>query len=1187
MSIFKESFPLLIQKQIRFRQDLVGSESNRGSLIHTLSSRTPFIRMSSSVNVGGKNDLAANNILFGGDATDKKGIAEGFGTSRGTYRKSTGPYSQGFRPMPGIDNISVSHKGAYGSLREVTVNFKCWDIHQLEELELLYMRPGFTLLVEWGWTSYIKSDGLVYNIFTDQSVKGFYDIINSTTTKTISEVVAELRKKSLASEGNYDAMFGKIKNYSWTARPDGGYDCVTTIISMGEVIESLKVNNIVVGLDSAKAPVSGHLISGGVVTGNAVGVSNSYGKSYIGGLFHELYEALVISRRNGGNLSIPYNKNVYDGSLTTFSGASSFFPGIIKENNSQGNNIISEDIQGYITLGSLVDLLNSVIKKLKGNVELKVEGHYASVHPLQISVDSNICLISSPLWEKGINTKKLKDEVKKKQDEYKANEQSALKQHLLVNSKGEVDQNEINNATKILNEIFGFVIQFPADVTMSMPYDKVLNFLITYLVNKRSTIEETRRALNTLQYVFETKVRGEAVDIPGHQKRVLGIPNFDKDKLAESIQSELPLNYKFYTYGNNYPAFKKAGSFGAAFSSDYQSDDMIKVGDIGFDNGFYKALREDQNTNFIQTLNLMYFDRLIEDPTTLTKEKYTLEEALTPRIVSKHKSPENEAKVLFSNLSNNISSEDNFNQAAVDTNVDTSGLENKLSYLPSLNRYFVKDVSGKYVGEMKNIYININYLWKQALVDLGNNDRQEKNNLDLYSFMKSILRDIQACIGNVNSFEIQVDENVANIIDINFTGDPLKAKETQIEIQNKRSFAKQYSLQSQIFPEQSTMISIAAQKSPDQLNEDTSTLKAYAKNLEDRIMAKIEDNTPPIVDVNTLDKYVLISNAISQICTYFQMGIIDPTTQSAGLPSQYKNTLKDLIQFSRNYFKPPGGFNTIIPTKLSVTLDGISGMVIGNLFTISDNALPKGYKGGDGVGRQLGYIVTNISQEVNKNGWETTLGAQTIIIEAPDTGDEFDYNKIELFFENPPAAGGSVKTYYEDKPIVDFTPTYIPKTQLASYLKTKIKEGLNKNIAIAVMAKSISEQGSGNQLKGFNNNFYGVQTDSGRWASKYDTSIVGNVYVAEGATGKQRAFAAFATPEIGADFVIGNVQSRGIYVGGTTTYVTKGTPVTDATSWAKTYYKEWVKGDKAAEPDSATLKNLVSIYAEATKLIGK
>ena len=46
----------------------------------------------------------------------------------------------------------------------------------------------------------------------------------------------------MKKNGNYEAMFGYVKNYSWSARMDGGYDCTTEIISLGEVIESMKIN---------------------------------------------------------------------------------------------------------------------------------------------------------------------------------------------------------------------------------------------------------------------------------------------------------------------------------------------------------------------------------------------------------------------------------------------------------------------------------------------------------------------------------------------------------------------------------------------------------------------------------------------------------------------------------------------------------------------------------------------------------------------------------------------------------------------------------------------------------------------------------------------------------------------------------------------------------------------------------
>ena len=72
---------------------------------------------------------------------------------------------------------------------------------------------------------------------------------NLTMSMTISDDAVDdtnlrRRQNSLDSNGNYDAMFGYIKNYQWSARMDGGYDCQTTVISTGEIIESLKVNYV-------------------------------------------------------------------------------------------------------------------------------------------------------------------------------------------------------------------------------------------------------------------------------------------------------------------------------------------------------------------------------------------------------------------------------------------------------------------------------------------------------------------------------------------------------------------------------------------------------------------------------------------------------------------------------------------------------------------------------------------------------------------------------------------------------------------------------------------------------------------------------------------------------------------------------------------------------------------------------
>ena len=135
--------------------------------------------------------------------------------------------------MPGITDANIRTKSAYGSLREAKINFKCHNQRQLEILELLYMRPGYPLLLEWGWTTYIDNDG--NNTSKFPTIKEFFDPYVS--QELINKKIIQ---NKIDTGGNYDGMMGICKNFNYKARPDGGYDCITEITSTGEIIESLK-----------------------------------------------------------------------------------------------------------------------------------------------------------------------------------------------------------------------------------------------------------------------------------------------------------------------------------------------------------------------------------------------------------------------------------------------------------------------------------------------------------------------------------------------------------------------------------------------------------------------------------------------------------------------------------------------------------------------------------------------------------------------------------------------------------------------------------------------------------------------------------------------------------------------------------------------------------------------------------
>ena len=165
----------------------------------------------------------------------------------GTYNinASNKPSSEfGLVPMPGITSVDVKCLNR-GSIKRATVNLKCYSPEQFQIIDLLYLRIGYTMFLEWGNSLYLTNDnpdkissvgytlieGDKWGFYTENAKKnsylGFLPIIDS------------FRKKY---NGNYDGLLCKVVNFSWSFSQDGSYDITLELISLGDVVESLKIN---------------------------------------------------------------------------------------------------------------------------------------------------------------------------------------------------------------------------------------------------------------------------------------------------------------------------------------------------------------------------------------------------------------------------------------------------------------------------------------------------------------------------------------------------------------------------------------------------------------------------------------------------------------------------------------------------------------------------------------------------------------------------------------------------------------------------------------------------------------------------------------------------------------------------------------------------------------------------------
>ena len=91
-----------------------------------------------------------------------------------------------------------------------------------------FLAHGKTVLLEWGW---------VYDGSQQSYTKSFIKYDNSKVPYIDAKAYdTSYRDKVIEENGDFDMMVGIIKNFEFTTREDGGFDCTTIITSVGASI---------------------------------------------------------------------------------------------------------------------------------------------------------------------------------------------------------------------------------------------------------------------------------------------------------------------------------------------------------------------------------------------------------------------------------------------------------------------------------------------------------------------------------------------------------------------------------------------------------------------------------------------------------------------------------------------------------------------------------------------------------------------------------------------------------------------------------------------------------------------------------------------------------------------------------------------------------------------------------------
>ena len=302
MAIVGEDLEDYVWEQINTRQKYLGERNKSDSNLIFFNSKTSWVKLASGVSVTeeklkgmGYDDvgatqlqgmnLAKNHILFNGISSlnsdntlqQKEGLNEIF-PFQSSYDISK---NFGIVPMPGLKDVNIKCLNR-GSLKKAKIKLRAENYIQLQILDVLYLRLGYTMLLEWGNSTYLKNEagGSPIQITPAGSTfleTSFFDSSLS-NNKSYLNLLPKIEEERKSSDGNYDGFVGKVSNFDWSFNEDGSYDINLELISLGDVIESLKSNVV---LDKVTNTFIDQLSSGVSTTSlsNLDNVINSYRNS--------------------------------------------------------------------------------------------------------------------------------------------------------------------------------------------------------------------------------------------------------------------------------------------------------------------------------------------------------------------------------------------------------------------------------------------------------------------------------------------------------------------------------------------------------------------------------------------------------------------------------------------------------------------------------------------------------------------------------------------------------------------------------------------------------------------------------------------------------------------------------------------------------------------------------------------
>jgi len=229
----------------------------------------------------------------------------------------------------------------------------------------------------------------------------------------------------------------------------------------------------------------------------------------------------------------------------------------------------------------------------------------------------------------------------------------------------------------------------------------------------------------------------------------------------------------------------------------------------------------------------------------------------------------------------------------------------------------------------------------------------------------------------------------------------------ELPLYGRKSIAKSLSIKTEVSTKLSNMLAISANaKQSSDAGKDASPFGQYNKDFVNSYMneARIADAGKTDVTPGDIKAAESFNDFVVSIFSSDQP-LIDNIESAMNYYVERMNDKKSERSATRA--------SAMIPVSVNFTTNGISGLHMGQAFTIPEQLLPATYERfSEATGKRVGFVVVGIDDTISSNIWDTSVKANMFFMK-----DAIDYYTSKKFFNVNALSTGMVKT--EDQLVTD------------------------------------------------------------------------------------------------------------------------------------------------------------------------